>query len=43
MDTQQQQKKQPPAKPNETGKIKVSEFLKITDAQTKQTIVEKKA
>lgn len=29
--------------PNEVGKIRVSDMLKITDAKTKEVIVEKKA
>lgn len=37
------QKKQEPKQPNEVGKIKVSEMIKIVDAETKEVIVEKKS
>lgn len=34
-------KKPEPAQPNEVGQIKVSEMIKIRDAETKEVIVEK--
>jgi hypothetical protein len=39
----QQPKPQPIARPNERGTIAISGFLKISDPNTKQVFVEKKA
>lgn len=40
-DKKEEKKQQPP--PNDVGKIKVSEMIRIIDAETKEVIVEKKS
>jgi hypothetical protein len=42
MKDEQNKKDDKKSSPNEVGKIKVSDMLRITDAKTKEVIVEKK-
>lgn len=43
----QEEKQQPqakqPARPNDTSGLNIDEFVRITDPQTKETILEKRA
>ena len=41
--TQEQQQPQQPARPNDTSGLNIDEFVRITDPQTKETILEKRA